>query len=1564
MERGNREQDHRLGPGAASLPFPTQPPPPSRHHHQLRPDHAFLAPAAFEPAASQLPATSYAASNAQAVAANAADVFASPPDPVDFYRSYHAAPQPFSPTQDFMATAPPAHPRPSLSLRSNGGGASPKHAAPAPAGYARPRPALRSASNPVDDRAAAAAARQGPGVGNGYSGEAQTSVKDLKKRFDQTTAPPPPSRKPTVSRNPPRDLSHSTAAAAPPANGAAQPPYPTMRAGSVREPRERVSDAANGSAASRTTQRPKFLPEDHQQPSSNPQSFASRINQPRTSISANEQASKSMTHLSPQTSPRPAPSSPGSSRSNGLLFGEILPEQKNTATVGYGIDGVRPRRTSESNLTSPTRPRFPSDANADDEPPPRDWYRGMASPRGTRDQQTALRIPTNNSRTHSDAPSAASQPQPAPPPSSRLPLSVKKVTSPPGPSSPVSTGSNSPALGKRPSTGRTARQHHQAPPPTARAKTPTKRSATPTSRSKSSAHATSSSRKQPPGHITTPGNNRLNAYITAPPPKLSPPLRSSRPRQTVSSASTTSSRMKAVDRGRSPHGSSSRQGTRREESAAQKRKIEIGPVDFAQRRETIRLAYSKSIRETEARVARQAAAERRKREAEAAALREKAEAEAEAAAQSALVVEEAQEAGGSAPQPTLALSSTHPAMPSIQHLDVRQSLSVDSPTLGLPGTFPNFGSPALEQEEIPQSAISAHSAVTEFDTEAQTEPPVPESKTTSTNNLTPNHEGTSYFHEKAEYRSPFEGPLLEEPEAPPCEDERHVPETSSAHEKATYRYPFEDDGNDEDIDVKISLDTSASGSPQRQYELDMEPIVPGSFRGEFEAHHAEVQADSDSEPAPQPQSTEHDEQQRRYGPGPEPEEYEPQPFRSDSFQTTVTIVSRDSDFTPSASFSRQDSAGQTETQMDSLEHFYVGPSMRENVAALRDSTFAPSEFSDETPQTSAEIQRTPDTSNSLTIPSLLSPANRSSQQSGWTDFSMDSSDGPEFANKEPAVYGREHLIRTRSSLRRLDSRPGSIVQEPKFDEAQYSPELSPLDQSKPLVSYPSKHRLPELDTGDGFLLPYLADAVTSPPVPQLPDHDPPPVPTPDGRRTPSSGYYDQTRPSSYVQSSRDDQGSCSVGASRRGSEDYVPPMSTPHSVDQMSVDMSGQTVVERYGTSLEVPDSARQSLSTEKQEPPSKERSRLTQRQMVIRELIDTEAIFVRDMNIVEEIYKGTAEACPKLDPKTIKLIFRNTDEIITFHTAFLSQLKDSVASVYAPKGRRSPQLKETKEDSSISDATTLVSIANAPSSITLVESDDARDRQTSVGPVFAANVDKMRAAHEGFLRTSDPASKRLINIQEDPTVKVWLSECNEVAKDLTAAWNLDSLLIKPMQRITKYPNLISQLLQHTPADHPDREALLSARTTLENAILDINKTKKNFELVGQIVGRKRKESDVRAGFARAFGKRVDKLQATSNRLLDDPEYLKLHEKFGDDYLRLQVVLRDVEFYTRQVSKYVRDFLQYLSAMELVMRLQASPHPELEAKWALFNVSMRDMEKVALDQHVSRSRTAYGRSAC
>jgi len=975
----------------------------------------------------------------------------------------------------------------------------------------------------------------------------------------------------------------------------------------------------------------------------------------------------------------------------------------------------------------------------------------------------------------------------------------------------------------------------------------------------------------------------------------------------------------------------------RDEATTRRRKVSVGPIDFAQRRETIKLAYSKSIRDAQAREARQVAADKRKKELETVA-RIKIEAEAAALAampapssQPIRMTERTSHREKTIPEEPLKITTNLPLLQTA----VKESTSVfDSPTLGMPGSFPDAAQPTEEQEEVPQSAISVATEVTEFDTEEQTEPPRQESTTTIDEDL-------GFM-------------LVEEAPSQPEVGAAGQPILQQQPKRTSYHSPFDEDGMDEDgVSIKIALD--ASLQPSRQ---------PTPTLKDFEPEPVSEQPRPETDPEPEPTFT---------MPSQSTDEYEPQPYvlTSQVYETTVTILGPDHDFKPSHKDPSRDTMSSsellrssgplvTETSpaaasassvpidpqsgvepnvdmegLERLEDFYVGTHLRDNIASLRDSTFTASDVDVDTSYgaqpSSSEQQKTPDTAHSLTIPPFLAPGNRLSQNSVWTDFSFGSDADPDLSTGSKKAQPLEG--KTGSGLDLALGDFGS--KETGADSLVQSPDLSPREQPKPpspsmVAESPIDPRQPlDLDTGKSFI-PYLPEAKR---VPELPEHSPPPPPAGDYELD-ETVYDAETRPNSYVHQDDD-------------SEDLTQSIYTPHSTGQLSLETRDATSISLSRTESKIP-------STGAQDSLDHEQKRLRQRQLVIRELLDTEDIFVRDMSVVEEIYKGTAEACPRLESKTIKLIFRNTDEIIAFHASFLGQLKEGAASVYTPKGRRSPTL--VHDSARDSDSATLFSNHSGLTSINKHELDDERDRQTCIGPLFLKNIDQLKAVHELYLRSSDQSAKRLIQIQEDPAVKVWLNECSEVAKELTTAWSLDSLLIKPMQRITKYPDIIAHLLKHTPADHPDREALANAKATVINAIDEINKTKRNFELVGQIVGsRKRKESDVRAGLARAFGKRVDKLQASSNsKAPEDEEYLKLRERFGDEYIRLQVVLRDVEFYTRNVATYVREFLQYLSSIELVMRLQPSrDFAHIESKWVQFNVSMRDIEKIALEKHVS-----------
>ncbi|KAI1262967.1 hypothetical protein F5Y18DRAFT_138017 [Xylariaceae sp. FL1019] len=1522
--------DHEPPDHLDHLPHPYHPHP--DYDHDYGGDHHYdssLGPTTNFPPPGRSLYESHAANNHAAAHANAASTEAVGfVDPDSFCHQH---------TDGLMAsTIPVARPVQDASLRSNGTTSSSKRPG-MPSTRSHLRPAVRSVSAPVEERQPTNTVRSRP-AWNSRPGH-QPSVKDLKKKFDQHTAQAnaTPVRK-SPPRAPTRDASWASASD--------QQRYETSAS------RDR---SAKASANSRSTPKSK-VPHDYRLSNSNPQSFASRVGKPRSSVGANSSASKSMTNLSPDPSTTSVPPVPPS---RGLLFGEIVPGDINGGFAGHGIDPIPSRRISESHLQGTLGRRQRSFSHTDVEPhSPSDWYRTLR--RDSSDSSNSDAKKLQSSRNHARSRSDIGSTNAIQPPSttsttprtkhtidnaststSRIPISVRKLNSPSSSTSPNSTRSNSPSTLRRPK---------------AQGKSPAVNQFTNTKPYTNNA-IPAPKRVHRPEAINPNSNTRLNAYISPPPPKLSPTLRSSRPRQPVSAATTTSSRMRAVERDKSPPKRDGRTSARGNEPTTRRRKISMGPIDFESRREQIKLSYTKSLRENEARAAaRRAAQEKKRREAEALAARVAA-AEAlkhqedelraqfleEEARNIQSSVDDAAEAEplGRITATVVMESSVNVDVPSGE-LAISQGAEspevhtaathigshspVDSPTLGLgiPGSFPDVAN--LEDDE--EAPLSATSNTTEFDAETQTEPPTRE-------------------------QSGFE-----DADTTSTRDEDEV-EVETTLTKSEYQSPFDDESPaDQNVSIKISLDAlvPAVSSPT-PWEATDGPVTD---------HAISV---SDHE-----------------------DEYEPLPIRSLSYETKVTILGRDSGFAPlnneyetpdqhiigdrklqgqmlrppppqlpnnTASGYLQEN-GDLSTGLSEIEEFFVGPLAKENKASER-GVFGEgagvevheNQYDVGESRFSVESKKTLGTQQSLTVPRTSESANRISQTTVWTDYSMnshDSSSGYELTDQDsqrPASTWQDDLAVSEIDSRRqsynYDQSPPRIVS--------HSRDVSPCGTYREPEFYESQHQLPEIDTGEGFAI-NLLDRKTSTRVAQpsvLPHLSPDEVAHHDSiSSAPPSEYYDETRPSSYARIEKDDQSLHSLDASRRVSDYSSRLESASQSIDQRSLETSDGL---RSGSShLTSQQTLVGSISVEQTSDLSaKERKRLFTRLEVIKELIDTESFFIRDMNIVEEIYKGTAEACPKLDDKTIKLIFRNTDQIIKFHSTFLVELKEGISSIYTPRSHRNMP-RETSGASSRAPSLSEVSTSSTG------QLNDGKDRETSLGPIFIRNIEQMKMVHETFLKNSDHAAKKLIQTQEDPTVQVWLNECNEVARELTRAWNLDSLLIKPMQRITKYPNLLIQLLHETPQDHPDRPSLEAAKVTLEDAIEEINKTKKNFELVGQIVGRKRKESDVKAGFARAFGKRVDKLQVGANREPEDPEYLKLHEKFGDDYLRLQVVLRDVEFYTRQVTDYVHEFLQYLSSMELIMRIQPSPHPEIESRWVQFNVSMRNMEKVALEEHLSQVR--------
>ncbi|KAI1828108.1 hypothetical protein F4861DRAFT_548491 [Xylaria intraflava] len=1497
---------------------------------------------------------SHAALNQDAIHANAIASI----EPDGFYHNYF---------DDPMASALPVprHSQDAL-LRSNEIGSVSRHPA-IPLVRSGTRSSARSASAPIADGASSGAAKSRPTASNtrNLRNGHQPSVKDLKKKFDQNARQVGTN---TIHRTP----SHMSARETQWSETNDPLPHANAIGGSFVT-RDRPAGVPGVSSSGTPQTQHQGVPQDHLP--SNAQSFASRIAKPRGSVGIHSQGSKSLTSLAQTRSTVPAPPLP---QSQGLLFGEVGHIERNAGSAGHGIDGIPARRTSESNIHETLGRRQRSFSHTNAEPSsPSDWYRGLGGESGgagdvgvNRSHSIShySRVRSDMGRTKPIQEQSTTPRPPRPKPTldtsvlssaSRIPISIRKYSTPSGSSSPDSTRSNSPSTVKR-SFAQGKRWNAN---PKSRSNIPSPLASPATTK-----------RQRRPSTTTSNSNTSLNAYISAPPPKLSPPLRSSRPRQPVSVATTISSRVKAIEK--SPVKRDSRANAGGNDPAARRKKISMGPIDYESRRERIKLSYTKSLQESEARAATRRAVQNKKGKEDTKTeatqiaatktledqenvpiepihenIEDSAAADistsdpSEQTITSDLATESSPDVEASAPD----LPPLHAIITELLHSEIpTTSISTKedetaSPTPSIPENFPHVGS-VSDQDEAPPSAISN---TTEFDAEPQTEPPVQES------------------------------PLVGEAFENSCSNDGNDQQTCQNSEHQSPSAESADDGR---LSIQIALDTStlSTGAPAELSEPKYDnfstgqdipntyseevyqsmPLHPQSYETKVTILGPDVNSIPSAVEIQAPSSS-----------APTPEQLAPESCDEQDYASITLQGFSKSEFNQSDVELSKPGSGLSETvelfvdpslqsHQESPQSFNITQTevgVKEKVDVDVDVEVKNAQQDTEDLRFSLEYQRTLGTRPSLTVPRTSESMNRGSQTTVWTDFSMNSQDSS--SGYVPTDQDSQRVeFRWREAL--ADSETESRSESYRYSRnsllTSNSRPVSPCGTYREPELYQPQHRLPEIDTGGGFAEGILSrkNSTNSLVIPVLPSHSPPPPPDTGSFRdmdsTSPSEYYDETRPNSYLHNEMDDQSLMLADPPRRDSDYFAPSESASRSIDQGP--FTNSEGLESTFFQQAAKQAPAENISIDQaSELPAKEKKRLFTRLETIKELIDTETFFIRDMNIVEEIYKGTAEACPKLDDKTIKLIFRNTDKIIQFHSAFLLELKHGVSSVYAPRARRHVQ----KDTSSSSDGTPSLSGVSPAAAGQL---DDDKDRATSLGPIFIRNIEDMKQVHEAFLKNSDHAAKRLIQIQEDATVQVWLNECNEVARELTRAWNLDSLLIKPMQRITKYPNLIIQLLHETPPDHPDRPSLEAAKTALENSIEEINKTKKNFELVGQIVGRRRKESDVKAGFARAFGKRVDKLQAANNRPAEDTEYLKLHERFGDDYLRLQVVLRDVEYYTRQVSDYVHEFLQYLSSMELVMRLQPSPHPEIESKWVQFNVSMRDIEKVALEQHLSRVR--------
>ncbi|XP_018345715.1 PREDICTED: intersectin-2 isoform X4 [Trachymyrmex septentrionalis] len=183
-------------------------------------------------------------------------------------------------------------------------------------------------------------------------------------------------------------------------------------------------------------------------------------------------------------------------------------------------------------------------------------------------------------------------------------------------------------------------------------------------------------------------------------------------------------------------------------------------------------------------------------------------------------------------------------------------------------------------------------------------------------------------------------------------------------------------------------------------------------------------------------------------------------------------------------------------------------------------------------------------------------------------------------------------------------------------------------------------------------------------------------------------------------------------------------------------------------------------------------------RQEHIKELIVTEQAYIEDMRLVHEVFEKPLIESLVLSIDEIERIFINWRDIIACNDNFLRTLR-------------------IRRDNSYNGIVRMI------------------------GDILCENIPRM-SAYIRFCSCQISAATYLQRLTETLPEFVRVAQtCQQDPR--TKGMPLSSFLIKPMQRITKYPLIINKILDYTPIDHPDRQYLQEALAKSEEFCTQVN---------------------------------------------------------------------------------------------------------------------------------------------
>ncbi|KAL9910221.1 rho guanine nucleotide exchange factor at 64C isoform 1-T27 [Glossina fuscipes fuscipes] len=195
------------------------------------------------------------------------------------------------------------------------------------------------------------------------------------------------------------------------------------------------------------------------------------------------------------------------------------------------------------------------------------------------------------------------------------------------------------------------------------------------------------------------------------------------------------------------------------------------------------------------------------------------------------------------------------------------------------------------------------------------------------------------------------------------------------------------------------------------------------------------------------------------------------------------------------------------------------------------------------------------------------------------------------------------------------------------------------------------------------------------------------------------------------------------------------------------------------------------------------------ERKEIITEIVETEEKYGRDLQIILEEFCQPMLVAGLLTQEQLSAIFLNTEELLENNQTLAERMRDAL-------------------------------------DIALEQGDD--DLLTvNIGKIFLEST-QMLHAFESYCVRQAAASLLLANLEKEKELLRIFLKVSQMENAVLRRMNLNSFLMVPVQRVTKYPLLLARLYKVTPAHLEGRDQLKQAQEKIELHLNHINQEAKD----------------------------------------------------------------------------------------------------------------------------------------